>query len=321
MGDLAGPRFAVKVPTRPAAPIKTNDKFQPIDLGPCKLIGTVMLARKERDRLFPLCGESLTLDWPPAATGDLVFQGEYGGMSYTVTLDLREFVCWGAAGEIQTRNGVHTVMKGLTHSGTSGGMNLKLDHLETLAFTYGIGEFGYAPLSVMPLADSTDLRLLVHLTRADRDDPLEEMPVADWLAAHAGEPQQDQPPVMNSYPGVRFDPDVPPGIRMLAFLGPAAFLLGMAAMAGSVVFRRGWRMPAFAGLLALMVLYAGLLDALVLQRRANVASDPKEPEPVRTMALAGMVRGTFFHRGTAEQEAREIAAHPATLEARPQTEK
>ena len=58
----------------------------------------------------------------------------------------------------------------------------------------------------------------------------------------------------NSYPGVRHDRHAPPGVRMIAFLGPAVVLLLAAAVAGSVCFRRGRRAPAFAGLLAGMVL-------------------------------------------------------------------
>ncbi len=119
---------------------------------------------------------------------------------------------------------------------------------------------------------------------------------------------------MNSYPGVRADPNIPPGIRMLAFLGPSVILLLVAAIAGAQLFRHGRRAYALAGLLALMVLYAGLLDALVLQRRCLLAADSNQPEAVREQALAGMIRGTFFHRGTAASRVRKLAADAATPE-------
>ena len=118
----------------------------------------------------------------------------------------------------------------------------------------------------------------------------------------------------NSYAGVRYDPNMPPGVRMLAFLGPSAFLLGLAAVAGSVVFRRGRRSLAFAGLLALMVLFAGWLDAMVLHRRTDLTTDSKQVESVRFHALSGMVRGTFFHHGTAVARVGALAADPAVPE-------
>ena len=100
----------------------------------------------------------------------------------------------------------------------------------------------HAPLSLIPSGDGSDLRLLIHLTRADSDDPLEKIPVA--------------------------------------------------------------------GLLACMVLYAGGLDGLVLQRRMNLTIDAGRPVTVRSMALAGLLRGTFFHRGGALARLRAIAADP-----------
>lgn len=309
--DLTLPPLMVKVPTKPVPPIQSTTNDQHIDLGPCKLVGTVMLASKEQDRLFPLGGESRVLAWPPAASGELVFQGEYGGMSYSVTMDLREFISWNP-GEIRTRNGLSTVMKGFGYSGTSGGTNINLDQITTVPFGQGHEGLWHAPLSVMPLAESPDLCLIVFLTRASCDDPLQEIPAAQWLERQAGKPWQGVSPMqLNSYRGVRYDPNLPPGIRMLSFLGPAAFLLGLAAIAGALVFRRGWRMPAFAGLLALMVLYAGGLDLMVLRRRAALTKDSSQPEAARFHAMAGMVRGTYFHRGAAVERVRAMAADPA----------
>jgi hypothetical protein len=91
-------------------------------------------------------------------------------------------------------------------------------------------------------------------------------------------------------------------------------LLLAAAVAGSVGFRRGRRATAFAGLLAGMVLFAGLLDALVMQRRARLATDPRQPESMRVMAMAGMLRGTFFHEGAAAARVRAIANDPANTD-------
>ena len=81
---------------------------------------------------------------------------------------------------------------------------------------------------------------------------------------------------------------------MFAYAGPSAFLLLLAAVCGSMCFRYGRRGPAFAGLTFAMVLYVGLLDAVVLHRRAGVMADPTKPETVRITAMSAMT-GTFFH--------------------------
>lgn len=101
---------------------------------------------------------------------------------------------------------------------------------------------------------------------------------------------------------------------MLTFLGPAAGLPLIAAIAGSMCVRSGRRGYAFTGLLAAMVLYAGLLEAMVLRYRTRLTADTNQPEYVREMALVGMYQGTFFHTGTALSRIREIATNPTNPE-------
>jgi len=304
----------VAVPTKAPRPISSPANLPKLDLGPSKLIGTVLLVSKTQDRLVALCGESLTLTWPPEASAELVFHGDHGGATYTVTMDLRDFDFIGPGGEIRTQNGFSIAMKGATWSSSGSGGTLALDTLQTRDFGTGRDTLYHAPLSLIPSDNGPDLRLLIHLARADNDDPLEKLPADPWLARQAGKPRQDEAPQINSYPGVRFDANLPPGIRMLDFLGPSAFLLLIAAIAGAAWARRGRRALAFAGLLALMVLYAGLLDEMVLRRRADLTINGGRPESVRALALGGMLRGTFFHRGAALERLREIAADPAIPE-------
>lgn len=313
--EVNSPQVTVMVPTKSPRPISSPANMPKIDLGPSKLIGTVLLVSKEQDRLVPLCGESLTLGWPPEASAKLVFHGAHGGANYTVTMDLRDFDSIGQDGDIRTQNGFSIEMKGATWSSSGSGYNLALDTMQTQHFGNGWELPHHAPLSLIPSDEGADLRLLIHLARADNNDPLEKLPADPWLARQAGKPRQDEPARLNSYPGVRFDAKLPPGIRMLDFLGPSAFLLLIAAIAGAACARRGRRAFAFAGLLALMVLYAGLLDEVVLRRRAGLTNDTGRPESVRALALGGMLRGTYFHRGAALARLREIAADPSIPEA------
>ena len=308
------PSVSVAVPTHPPRPVKRLADSTTVDLGPTKLIGTVLVACKERGRFVPLCGESITVDWLPESSADLTFNGEHAGINYSVTMALREFRTFGQNGDIQTGGGQSYVMKGATWSSSGSGSIAPLDTLQTQGFGPGSDTLQYAPLSLIPRAVGSALYLLIHLTRADADDPLEKVTAAQWLASLAGKPRQDEAPRINSYPGVRLDPKAPPGLRMLAFLGPAAVLLLFGALAGSVCACRGRRGFAFAGLLAVMVLVAGALDAMVLRRRVGLATDAGQPESVRAMALGGLLRGTFFHRGAALARLGEIAADPSLPE-------
>ena len=288
-----------------------NYHGQKIDIGPSKLIGTVLVVRKVQDRFLPVCGESLTRVWPPTSNNNLAFHGEYAGATYTVTMHLGELVNHGNAGDIYANNCLSIQAQGATWSRTGGTGSLELNSLNIENLGFGQDSLYHAPLSLIPEGNDGDLRLLIHLTRADNDDPLQEIPAAQWLDSHASDRRLSNEQ-MNSYNGVRSDPNVPPGIRMLAFLGPSAVLLLIAAIAGAHLLRHGRRAYALAGLLALMVLYAGLLDALVLQRRSRLAADSNQPEAARAQALAGMIRGTFFHSGTASSRVRALAADAAT---------
>ena len=311
--DMSSPQVTVMTPTLPPPPLAPTENYDKINIGPCKLIGTVLVALKQQSRFLPLCGESLIIDWPAEANTQRVFQGECRGTSYTIRLNLQEFFCTGKDGQILIQNGLSFVVRVLNFSSSSSGGTFILDTPKTMNFGNGFEATYHAPLSVIPVGGDSDLQVLFHLTRADRDDPLAEIPAARWLTDNSQKPLQDTSP-HNSYPGVRFDPNAPPGLRMLVFLGPSAFLLLIAAIAGAVCARRGRRSYSFAALLALTVLYAGGLDALVLQRRVGLTIDASQPESVRAMALGRMLHGTFFHTGAARTRIGEIAADPASPE-------
>ena len=300
---------ALPTMTLPAEPKVTKPKGR-LDLGSTKLVGTVLLVRKLQDQFVPICGESLTLDWPPKGNPELAFQGESGGSSYTVRMHLGEFVRWNPDEAIRASQGVSVQSRGNNWS-RGGSMELKLDTLEVDDFGGFSEQLDHPPLSVIPVAAAQDLRLLVHLTRADRNDPLRQVAASDWLSGEAGNLRRDEHDSHSSH-GSQLDPTTPPGIRMLEFLGPSVILLLLAAAVGSALLPRGRRAVAFTGSLTGMVLYAGLLDAVILERRARVATDTSQPETVRATALEGMRRGTYFHPGKATARIRQIAADPAT---------
>ena len=309
--SLASKPVRMTLPTKAPPPLpKATLPSGTLDLGPTKLVGTVLLVRKLQDRFVPICGESLTLEWPPNGNPELAFQGESDGSSYTVRMHLGEFVRWNPDEAIRASQCVSVESRGKTWS-RGGGMELNLDTLEVEDFGGFSEELDHPPLAVIPVAAAQDLRLLVHLTRADPNDPLRQVSASEWLSSEARNLRQDDHNSHSSH-GPRLSSDTPPGIRMLVFLGPSVVLLLLAAIAGSALFPRNRRAVAFTGLLTGMVLYGGLLDSVVLERRARVATDASQPESVRATALDAMQRGTFFHPGKATARIRQIAADPAT---------
>lgn len=302
----------VSQPTTAPPPLpKTPEDRGEIDLGPCKLIATVLVAREVQDRFIPLAGGSQTLDWPPTADSRLVIACEYDDASYTVTMDLARFSRWNQDDKVHTRQGISVETKGRSWSSSSGGGTLELDRLHVEDFGNG-GRFHRAGLSALTSPVSPDLFLLIHLTRAESADPLRQIPAGQWLDAVPNSHRRDRSNRHHSGNGRSSSSNEPPGVRMLAFMGLSVIFLLLAAIAGSAVFRRGRRELGFTALLTGMVLYAGLLEFIVLRHNTRLATDAAQPDIVRASALDGMRFSTFFHTGTAEARIRQIAKDPAT---------
>lgn len=140
----------VMVPTTsPSELPKNHDTNGSVDIGPCKLIGTVLLVRIQQGRAIPICGESLTLDVPSPDYPELVFHGKLTASEYTVRMRLDHFVRFGGDDQLSPGSGASVEVRGATWS-RSGGSALKFDRLEAESF----GGFGdtiqHAPLSVIP---------------------------------------------------------------------------------------------------------------------------------------------------------------------------
>ena len=282
--------FKVTIPTKTPRALPETKGYKTIDLGPAKLIGTVIVARREGERFIPLAGESHVCDWQASAPRKLEFCGSWQGASYEVTMNLNRFIRYGD-GTVNSEGGITFQTRGMGWSSGGGGSSV-LEALSMQDFGNGRGILQRSGLSLVPTDDGGNICLLMHLTRADADDPLTQAPAVDWLAEQSVSHLRSMN--ASSHTGTRYDPDVPPGIRMFAYLGPSAFLLLLAAIAGSLCFRYGWRGPAFAGWIAAMVFYAGLLDALVLHHRTSVMVDSSKTESSRILAMSALP-GTFFH--------------------------
>lgn len=285
--------FEVIVPTRAPHEIVGSDRPGPLDIGPSKLIINVIIARQAGDRFIPLQRASRSIRWNGGMVTshlNLVWQGvplvvSVGFGNFSQDNGILSF--WKYAGEPAIR---------VTHGGDptyplAGGRAFEMLNVEPFE---AVTSLLRSPFSLVPI-DLGEVSVLVHVARAELDDPLGKAPVGTWFANQPLAPGWVHQ--IGRYR--RFSSEnSAPGFRMLSYLGPAACWLALAAIAGSLWFRRGRRVPAFAGLTVAMVLYAGSLDALVLQHRLQVMKDASLPELTRFKTLLSL-QSTFFHKARA----------------------
>jgi hypothetical protein len=299
------PVFAT-IPSLPPRPLLEIKNGRTVNLGSAKLIGTVIVARWENGLLIPVAGKSGVCDLRSTQPWRLAIYGSWQSSHYEVVTDINRFVQQGA--NLQPVGSLTFKTHGPGWSSNRGGGLPMIGTLNMEEIGTG-GSFHHAPLSLVPDDGGGKLCLLFHLDHTDADDPLIEIPVADWLARQST--ANLQPPLSESYRAIGQDRGTPPGIRMFAYTGPSAFLLLLAAVCGSMCFRYGRRGPAFAGLTFALVLYVGLLDAVVLHRRAGVMADSAKPETVRITAMSAMT-GTFFHAKRAGTLIERLLRDPKT---------
>ena len=283
--------FSVRIPTRPPPPLPQTKRGESISLGNEKLIGTVIVARWVGGRLIPISGESKVCDSQSKPPWRMEFSGQWQDADYQLGIDLDRFELHGED-KLHPQGSFTFKAKGPTWSRSTGGSSHPIGMLSVFQMTSSNAELRNAPLSVVPAGEKENVYVLFHLERADAGDALTEVTAEQWLEGKSTTHLAFELGQGNE--GAKSSKATIPGIRMLAYLGPSAFLLLLAAGAGSLCFRYGWRAPAIAALTAAMVIYAGSLDAMVLHRRAGVMTDATQSESNRLHAMSA-IPSTFFH--------------------------
>ena len=300
---------AVKIPTLPVPPLPKADPYDTVDITPAQLVGTMIIARDVGGTLVPLYAETQSIPLPkPGIAKQLTFVGIFQDTEYTVKIPTLDFRQWSnEPGKIQLFNGLHVEFRSQRGWSSSGGGSMTLDKPVVKEFSNRWNNTATNnPLSIVPTTSSSDLRMILHLTRATPADPLREISPADWLNTLPAESLLVEDHNNNSGQRDRFTADTPPGMRMLHYMGPASVLLLLAGLCGAQCFRRGQRAMAAVALLALMVMFAGALDLLVLQRRAAVMADSREEISTRVEALMH-AQESFFHRARAMEQINNLA--------------
>lgn len=292
-GDGGG--SAVLTPTLPLKPLPAGEEYGQVDPGPCQLIISLVLL-DEASRL-PLWGTSEVCRWPEDQGREIRIDASPAGVSCDSRFEISNFMRMGRDRGLTVQGRMR--MQGNTWS-RSGGMGdaMEMIHLEGLGFRLGGMRH---PLGIVPRNKG---RLLVAycISRAEAGDPLRPVPLGEWLAAFP--PEQIDGEVDRFGGGSYGSADTPPGARMLSYVGPAAFLLLLAAIAGAQCFR--WRGIAFTGLLAGMVLFAGGLDYAVMRMHAARALDENLNPDLRRAAFH-QADQTFFHQAAARRLLGEVA--------------
>jgi hypothetical protein len=284
----------VLTPTLALKPLPAGEEYGQVDPGPCRLIISLVLLDKA-SRL-PLWGASEVCRWPEDRGREIRIDAGPAGVSCDSRFQIDNFLRMGRDRGLTVQGRMS--MRGSTWS-RSGGLGDAMEeiHLESLGSRLGAMRH---PLGIVPRNEG-NLLVGYCISRAEADDPLRPVQVGEWLA---GFPPEQIDAEVDRFGGGAYGSDISPGARMLSYVGPAAFLLLLAAIAGAQCFR--WRGIAFTGLLAGMVLFAGGLDYGVMRMHAARALDENLSPYLRRAAFhqAGL---TFFHQAAARRLLDEVA--------------
>lgn len=247
-------------------------------------------------RAYPIHAEELDVRFPEDAGKKLERSFEHGGVHYRVTLTLKGLVAprgfndspahLFADGDIN----LEAHVGGSSWGSGPGGL---IDLSSKYELERGVVNPWKQPWSLVHPAVSAPV-LVLQACRVDRDDPLKPA----TLVEVAGSNESADPNVPS---GSRLtDPDMPPAYRLMEALGVSSIILIFAAALLAQVFvRRGL---AFAGLLALCMGYAAVLDRLAMGFHSGKLADKQQPMEDRVMA-AEALRGTYFYKDTARRAA------------------
>ena len=298
-------------PARPAPVVKTDDEsgYGEPRLEPCRMILRAYLVRRGEGAPVIARGKSVVIDWPDAASVPQNLDLDWRGIDYWVSITVDEIR--DGRGNIRLngdqRLRVRTSSGSERGSSTIGGGIAYLGKGTVLNEGSASQVKSHEPLSLWPEV-SRELQIWLEAELATKDDPLEEIALPDVRLL----PSADRLSGGMTGPVFGFPPQ-PPGIALLAHWGPASLLLLLAAASGAYAFRRSG--PAFAGLLAVAILYAGGLERILIHRLATSAADGQRPVAERRLAIERLGE-VFFHPTTATTSLSAIAddvSQPAEL--------
>lgn len=258
---------------------------------PQKLVFTALVAAEVGDALVLVDGASVVIDTETELSQHKTIQREIPGGSFEAdivvhTLETGYRGAWTARGHMRARHEF-----GSGSGSRSGGMD-EIGELRTHVISGRLPHFQHRPLSVVPGVAADRLILITHIGAVAEGEP-QTVPAAGWLQRFVA-PIRREIREHDSYDS--YTPQMPNGIAMLRYTGPASWLLLLAAVLVAQVFRH--RGAAFVGAIVAAVLLAVAMDRAMVERHATVLADPATTPFERHQAIS-RINQTFFNAARA----------------------
>jgi hypothetical protein len=265
-----------------------------------------------RQGAYPIHAEELDVRFPEDAGKELVRKFEYAGVEYHATMMLTSIMAHCSENSpfrlsAEGSFNIDAFGGGISWSDTKGVLAPSIDivnpyhHSEKAYATEictrdkvgpGIENSTKKPWSLVSSVSDPNVVLQVRLI--NRDDPLKpatlvEVAGSDWRSDR-GVSSGSSLATVNR----------PPALRLMEALGVSSIILIFAAVLLAQIFvRRGL---AFAGMLALCMGYAAVLDRLAVGIHSGKLADPQQPMEIRIMA-AEALHSSYFYKETASRAA------------------
>ncbi len=260
---------------------------------PPRVIYTVLAVAVSRGGMMPIDGKSIVFDVSErrSPTGRQSIKGRLPGGTFTSEVDIgtleRDYRDRLAA------RGRQTIVYATGDSlGSHGGGLPPVGECQVDRVSQWGSARERGPLSIIPESMSDTIVILSHIAVLDADEP-RKLSAKDWLDEHKPElaaRSSDLRPTWRPQPQAN-------GINMLAYTGPASALLLLAAILASQCFQHRGR--AFVGSLVVAVLFAVVMDRIMVERHASWLADHPTASLHREAVVARMQR-SFFHAGRVE---------------------
>lgn len=299
----------VSVPTGPAPPLPRLESFKSVERA--RVLMHVLFVEVSPHGTKPLGVMEFDVHWPADRGRRFAAYLKFKGIKATYRFSINDIRFAGTGEreygwEIRLQGSQNWVWWSASRRSSGSGGSIALGPAAYLSQVGWSDKRLRRPLSVLPPV-STDVHALGFVTRAAEDDPLKQVPLAEFFRARAEQAQQlvDEhdryAPVAAQWRGPG---EGPPGIAFAWHVGIASLLLLVAAVLLTQLFRR--RELAFAGVVLALVFYVAVLDQAVLGAHLSRLNDPEAPLTTRLTAC-DRARDTFFYRQTARGNLEDVA--------------
>lgn len=285
--------LATPLNEQPARNVEASGDDTDPPIMPSRVIYTVLAVAVSHGGIMPIDGRSIVFDVAEhgGSSGRQTLKGRLPGGTFTSEVDIDRLE-EGFRSRLAVRG--HSELEYSTGSGTGwhgGGLpdvgQFQIDRVSQWGSSRERG-----PLSIIPEQISDNIVILSHIAALDGPEP-RKVSAKTWL--------DEQNPRLDAT-GDDFRPSYRPqqqpnGINMLAYTGPASALLLLAAILASQCFQN--RGMAFAGSLVVAVLFAVVMDRIMVERHAAwLVNHPAES--LQREVVVTRMQHSFFHAARVE---------------------